>query len=190
MGFEVPPERIGRRGSIGPGIAIVVGAIAIVAAAVITGAPTQSGPTTSVASLVDPSAAPSPPTAVPARSPASATSGGAAGGALSAPRPIPPVSATECHDISSVRCRTIVVAAVQSLPDEAPRVRSVEAWGTLACGDSRDCPPSRLEDHRALGSAIVTFGPGRAPAMVNVAARTPGSGCPCGIVAWIIRWDG
>jgi hypothetical protein len=101
---------------------------------------------------------------------------------------LPPLTPIGCHGLDPAPCSAIVTAAVGRLPATAPPVISVGAWGSLLCGDGRDCPASRFAGYHPLGSAVVSFGPDRLAAWVNVAAPDPGGVCPCGVIAWIIRW--
>jgi hypothetical protein len=180
------PERV-RRGSIAPAIVLVVGAVALVAAALLASVTASPGP--GLPSRHGPAAAASD-RAGPTAEPAATSAGQAPASVLVTARPIPPIAATICHDLGPVRCRAIIVATVRRLPASAPPVVSVAAWGSLLCGDARDCPASRLDNGRSLGSAVVEFGPGRGSAWVNVVAPRSCRHPACRPVAWLIRWAG
>ena len=146
MGFQVAPERVGRRRSLAPGIAVAIACLALIGFGLASGSlPAEP---TSVSPEPYPTAA-----AVPV-SPAPVAL------AVSTPRPYPGRDAIDCHDAGIVLCGEIAGEAVEQLPADAPTVESVGVWTSILCRDDQDCPASRFEGYRPLGSAIVRFGRG------------------------------
>lgn len=184
MGFQVAPERVGRRRALAPGIAVAIVSLAVIGFGLVSSGwvgglipePSSRVPTAAVVGASPPSAAP--------------TSTSAA--ALpSTPRPYPGPDAIDCHDAGIVPCGEIAGAAVKELPAEAPAVESVGVWTSILCRDTTDCPAFRFEGYRPLGSAIVSFGPGLPQAWVNVVEPAPDTGrarVPGEVQAWIIHW--
>jgi hypothetical protein len=108
------------------------------------------------------------------------------------PRASPPRSSIKCHGTSLERCLQIANAAMRQLPSDAPPVETIAVGDSILCSSDADCPPSRFQGYRPLGSAVVSFGPGRPRAWLNVVEPTPFPGwvwVPADSRAWIIRWD-
>ena len=117
-------------------LAVVVAAVSIVVVAALAGGSPVAGPPNGIAQV---SAAPT-----------------------DAARPAAPVttrsipSAMACHDLDRSACRLAVVTALGALGADLPPVDSVDVWAELLCGDTLDCPTSRLDGRATpLGSVIV-----------------------------------
>ena len=183
MGFEVAPERVGRRRAVAPGIAVAIVSLAVIGFGLVS-----SG------WVAGPAAEPSSPvatTAVVAAPPSVAETNGLALVLSSTPRPDPSPDAIDCHDAGIVLCGEIAGEAVAQLPPDAPEVESVGVWTSILCRDTLDCPAYRFEGYRPLGSAIVSFGSGLPRAWVNVVEPAPYPGrawVPQDVQAWVIRW--
>ena len=98
----------------------------------------------------------------------------------------------ECHAVSDAICDAVAIASLAILPADAPPVLAIDAWASILCGDSLDCPPQRLAASEPLGSAVVTFAGGGSQAWVNVVEPSPGTagdGSADGPTAWIVRWQ-
>jgi hypothetical protein len=184
MGFQVAPERVGRRRAMAPGIAVVIVSLAVIGFGLLSSGsvggpiPGPSSPVPTVAVVV-------------ASSPSAAPTTTSAAALPSTPRPYPGPDAIDCHDAGIVLCGEIAGAAVKQLPTEAPAVESVGVWTSILCRDTSDCPAFRFEGYRPLGSAIVSFGSGLPVAWVNVVEPAPESGralVPGDVQAWIIHW--
>jgi hypothetical protein len=180
MGLQVPPERVGRRGAVAPGIAVAIVSLAVIGFGVVSsgwvaGPPS---PVPTAAFVVE-----SPPSAAPTTEPLLVL--------VSTPRPLPSPGAIDCHDAGIGLCGEIAAEAVEHLPPNAPGVESIGVWTSIMCRDTRDCPSYRFEGYRPLGSAIVSFGSGQPRAWLNVVEPAPYPGrvwVPQDVRAWIIRW--
>ncbi len=182
MGFEVAPERVGRRRAIAPAICAIVGMVAIVVAGLVL----ANGQTPA------PSMADGPAVQTPAGSIAVAAPSASPGHAeVRAPGTI------VCNDVDTASCLRIVNATVLRLVDAIPGpATEIGVWKSLMCRDTSDCPAYRLVGSRALGSAVVTFGSGHPTAWVNVVEPGPDPTRDLtldppspGPVAWIIHWQ-
>jgi hypothetical protein len=144
--FELIPGPVGRgRRSLMRVVAVVAIGLLIVLAAMLTRHPSGSG----IARI--------------AQSPAP----------TAASRPIP--AAIACHGIDLAACRLAVQAAVATLDRDLPAVESADVWASLMCGDTFDCPPTRLDGRTApAGSVIVHLVGGGPAARINVVARSHG----------------
>jgi hypothetical protein len=183
MAFDVTPTPVRRRGPRIPAIVVLAVGIGIVGTAVATSSPGE--PTTVPASTA-------PAAAVTRVMP---TSGGSATAAKPAASPAQfpstrgarPPSNLKCHAVSDAICDAVAMASLAILPADAPRVVGIDAWASILCGDSLDCPPQRLATSEPLGSAIVTFARGP-QAWVNVVDPSPAAEASAGPLAWIVRW--
>ncbi len=131
MDYRIEPTRLGRRS----GRAVLISAATVVIGlGVIVAGLAFLRPATPAPSLAEATIAP---TARPTPS----------------PTPRPPIT---CHDLEPARCTEVAEAALAAIDDPSlPIVRGVEVWATLVCGDTLDCPPSRLGKRSVAGSAIV-----------------------------------
>jgi hypothetical protein len=184
--FELEPRQVGRGRRPWPGvIAVLAAGLSIVLAAVLAGGPsdrsTSHGPTASLAS----------PSAVALSLATDAVEGGAPGASGQTSRPMP--TSINCHDIDRFACRLAVATALGTLEGgDVPEVESADVWPGLICGDTLDCPATRL-DGRATPLAGVIFrlvGGGPA-AWINVVYRSPGRPLQHDptLDAWIARWQ-
>ena len=184
MGFQVAPERVGRRRAMAPGIAVAIVSLAVIGFGLLS-----SG---WVGGQIPEPSSPVPTAAVVVASPRPAAKTTESAAVLpSTPRPSPGPDAVDCHDAGIVVCGEVARAAVEQLPTEAPAVESVGVWTSILCRDTADCPAFRFEGYRPLGSAIVSFGSGLPQAWVNVVEPAPESGralVPGDVQAWIIHW--
>jgi hypothetical protein len=181
--FEFGPRQVGRGRPPWPGvIAVLAAGLSIVLAAVVAGDPsdrsTGQGPT--VASRSSASAA----------ALGSATDRGEPGAPAQMSRPMP--TSITCHDIDRFACRLAVATALGRLEGNLPAVESTDVWSSLVCGDTLDCPATRLDGRATpLASVIVRLvGVGPA-AWINVIYRSPGrplQHTPT-VEAWIARWQ-
>lgn len=181
MAFDVEPAPIARGRRVGlPIAAVVTGAIALVAVALLGGRPATSPvPATAAAALEA-----APPVATPVARPPTAPA---------APVVVVPVRlprAIGCHDVAEAACRDLAEAGASVLPPDGTAIAAVDVWGSLLCGDELDCPRSRLAGTEPLGSVVVTFAGGTPSAWINVVERAPAA-TPDGPtpVAWIVRWQ-
>jgi hypothetical protein len=185
--FELEPRPVGRGRRPLPGVVAVLAAgLSIVLVAVLTGGPsdryTSHGPT-----------------AVARASPSAAAlglatddvDGGEPGASAQTSRPMP--TSITCHDIDRSACRLAVSTALGTLDGgDVPAVESADVWPGIVCGDTLDCPATRL-DGRATPLADVIFrvvGGGPA-AWINVVYRRPSRPLqhePT-VDAWIARWQ-
>ena len=184
--FELAPRQVGRGRRPWPGvIAVLAAGVSIVLAAVLTGGPSDrsSGLGPTAASRASPPAAPGFAT--------DGVDGGEPGASPLTTRPMP--TSITCHDINRFACRLAVATALGTLDDgDAPEVESADVWASLVCGDTLDCPATRL-DGRATPLAGVIFrlvGGGPA-AWINVVYRSPGRPLQHDptLDAWIARWQ-
>jgi hypothetical protein len=185
--FQLEPRQVGRGRRPWPGV-IAVGAagVSIVLAAVLTGDPSDRSTALSptAASVASPSA--------PALGIATdGADGGRPGASAETSRPMP--TSITCHDIDRSACRLAVATALGTLEGgDAPEVESADVWPGIVCGDTLDCPATRL-DGRATPLADVIFrlvGGGPA-AWINVVYRSPSRPLqhePT-LDAWIARWQ-
>ena len=189
MAFDVAPEPVRRRGPRIPVFVVLAAGIAVVAFAVVTANP--GGP----APAVPPRASAE---AQARQAPTTIAAPTTAAGAPAAPAPFPSTRGRrlpanlECHAVSDAICDAVATASLAILPADAPPVQGIDAWASILCGDSLDCPPQRLAMSEPLGSAVVTFAGGGAQAWVNVvepSPGTPGSEPADGPTAWIVRWQ-
>ena len=187
MALDIPPTPLRRRERRLRVLAVLVSGIAVVALAVATA---SHGPSRGTHP-----GAPSPPqearagatplvgtAAAPARVPATGVV------ASTAPRRLPRDVA--CHQLGRPACDAVARASLAALPPDVPVVTAIDAWRSILCGDTFDCPPDRLARSVPLGSAVVSFG-GQAPqAWVNVVAQSQAAeaGTTGAPVAWIVRW--
>ncbi len=182
MAFDVAPAPVRRRGPRIPVIVVLAAGLAVVGFAVLTSNPDGQAPAVS----------PGPSAGAVARvAPTTAARTGAT------PAPFPSTRGRrlpanlECHAVSDAICDAVATASLAILPADAPPVQGIDAWASILCGDSLDCPPQRLATSEPLGSAVVTFAGGGAQAWVNVVEPSPGAsgGGPAdGPTAWIVRW--
>jgi hypothetical protein len=188
MGFQVKPQSLGPRRAAWPGFLVAIASLAIVAASLATAAgSTPEGQPAAVDSASNqPVAAaiavPRPTGVVRASQQPAATS-----------RPSASPASIECHVSSLARCNQIANAAVGQMPNDSAPIETVSVWDSILCNSNDDCPSSRFQGYRPLGSAIVSFGPGRRQAWVNVVEPEPFPGwvwVPADNRAWIIRWVG
>jgi hypothetical protein len=183
MGFQVAPERVGRRRAVAPGILVAIVSLAVIGFGLASGG-WLAGPVSEPSSAV-------PTAAVIAASPSAAATTGLAFVLASTPRPYPSPDAIDCHDAGIVLCGEIASEAIEHLPLDAPEVESVGVWSSILCRDTMDCPAFRFEGYRPLGSAIVSFGLDQPRAWLNVVEPAPYPGrvwIPQDVRAWIIRW--
>jgi hypothetical protein len=184
--FELEPRQVGRGRRPWPGVvAVVTAGLSIVLAAVLAGGPsdrsTSDGPTASPAS----------PSAVALGIATDAVDGGVPGASAQTSRPMP--TFITCHDIDRSACRLAVATALGTLEGgDVPEVESADVWSGIVCGDTLDCPATRL-DGRATPLADVIFrlvGGGPA-AWINVVYRSPSRPLQHGptLDAWIARWQ-
>ncbi|MFL5778282.1 MAG: hypothetical protein ACJ761_05010 [Chloroflexota bacterium] len=96
-----------------------------------------------------------------------------------------------CHELDPPTCQQVAQAALDVVRVEGREPVDVAVWPSLICGSDADCPLARLARRQALGSAVVSFGPGRPEAWTNVLgpARSGVNASP-GVDAWVIRWVG
>jgi len=184
--FQLEPRQVGRGRRAWPGVvAVLVAGLSVVVAAVLAGGPSErttgGGPTN--ASLAS----------RPASGIVSATDrvdAGEPGAQAGVARPMP---AFMCHGIDRAACRLAVATALGTLEGgDVPAVQSADVWPGIVCGDTLDCPPTRL-DGRATPLADVIFrlvGGGPA-AWVNVVYRSPSRPLQHDptVDAWIARWQ-
>lgn len=183
MAFDVAPEPVRRSGRRLPAIVVVGLGTGLVAIAVATASPPAEG------DGVAPTTATGPPAAIAPESPRrGSTSPGPAGTRPAAGARLP--GAIECHDLEAGPCLAVARATVAVLPrDDA--VARIDAWSSILCRDTLDCPPRRLVGAEPIGSAVVAFADGGPSAWVNVVdpGQPPsGSGPTVAPVAWIVSW--
>jgi hypothetical protein len=96
-----------------------------------------------------------------------------------------------CGSLPGFQCRLAVRAALDILPADAPMVWEADAAPGIICGDTFDCPPTRLDAMAdPLASVSLRFVDGGPSAWVNVVYRhhaRPLDLQPV-IDAWIVRW--
>lgn len=189
MAFDVAPAPVRRRGPRIPPIVVIAFGIAVVAFAVATANPGERSPESSPAASARAVARVAPTIGAP-------TATGDPTGATPAPFPstrgrrLP--ANLECHAVSDAICDAVAIASLAILPADAPPVLGIDAWASILCGDSLDCPPQRLAASEPMGSAVVTFAGGGSQAWINVvepSQGTAGDGSADGPTAWIVRWQ-
>ena len=189
MDFDVAPAPVRRRGPRIPPIVVLAFGIAIVAFAVVTANPGER----SAGGLARPIGRSGGP-----RGPDDRRPGDDPDPTAASPAPFPSTRGRrlpanlECHAVSDAICDAVATASLAILPADAPAVLGIDAWASILCGDSLDCPPQRLAASEPLGSAVVTFAGGGAQAWVNVVEPSPGTagdGSADGPTAWIVRWQ-
>ena len=102
-----------------------------------------------------------------------------------------PIAMT-CHEIDRSTCRLAVATALGTLGADVPAVVSVDVWSDLLCGDTLDCPATRLDGRTTpLGSVIVGLAGGGPAAWINVVYRSHGRPLDFDptLEAWIARWQ-
>lgn len=185
MGFDVAPAPVHRRGSRLPAIAVVAVGIAVVVVALVTADPgvaSRPGATPATSSALEAAVSPPSPSSTPRPPSALAVP----------PRPARLPGTIECHELGSVTCGELVHATMAVLPPGGPPVSAIDAWGSILCGDSLDCPPQWFVGYRPLGSTVVSFTADGIKAWVNVVEPAPFPGRvwdPTRTVAWIVRWQ-
>lgn len=96
-----------------------------------------------------------------------------------------------CHDIDPATCRLAVASALVALDGDMPAVTSAEAWSGLVCGDTLDCPPTRLDGNATpVANVVLRLAGGGPAAWVNVVYRSHGRPLDFDptLEAWIARW--
>ena len=178
MTFEVPVERIGggkRRWTVG---AVIVGLIAVVCVAFVTGGTVSAPSADGGRAAVNASAsAPAGPVSV-------------AVGAERPPAPAPralPADLT-CRDLDHATCLRVAKAAMLVLSPELPAVRDATVWRSLYCGDNLDCPQRYLDQSVPLGSVVVRFVDSSPRAAINVVDWRYSATIRLGARAWLARW--
>jgi hypothetical protein len=184
--FELEPRQVGRGRRPWPGVVAVVAAgLSIVLAAVLAGGPsdrsTSRGPTASLAS----------PSAVALGLATDGVDGRGPGASAQTSRPMP--TSITCHDIDRSACRLAVATALGTLEDgDVPAVESADVWPGLVCGDTLDCPATRLDGRATpLAGVILRLVGGGPAAWINVVYRSPSRPLqhePT-LDAWIARWQ-
>lgn len=184
--FELEPRQVGRGRRPWPGvIAVLAAGLSIVLAAVLADGPSDrsTGLGPSAASVASPSA-------VALGIAADGVDGGEAGASAQTSRPMP--TSITCHAIDRSACRLAVATAVDRLEGNLPAVESADVWSSLVCGDTLDCPATRLDGRATpLASVIVRLVGGGPAAWINVIYRRPGrpiQHTPT-VEAWIARWQ-
>jgi hypothetical protein len=181
MTFEVPVERIGggkRRWTVG---AVVVGWIAVVAVAFVTGGSAGRIPT---------DGRPAADARATAAAPAPVGQGSVATRVARPPAPAPrtlPASLT-CRDVDHATCLRVAKAAMLVLPPELPAVRDATVWGSLFCNDDFDCPQRYIDQSVPLGSVVVRFVDRSPRAAINVVDWRYSASIRLGARAWLARW--
>ena len=185
--FELEPRQVGRGRRPWPGVvAVVVAGLSIVLAAVLAGGPSDrsTGHGPGAASGASPSA-----TAL-GLAP-DAVDGGAPGATAQTSRPMP--TSITCHDIDRFACRLAVARALGTLEGgDVPAVESADVWSSLVCGDTLDCPATRLDGLATpLAGVIFRLVGGGPAAWINVVYRSPSRPLQHGptLDAWIARWQ-
>jgi hypothetical protein len=182
--FELEPRQVGRgrRPWLGV-IAVLAAGLSIVFAAALAGGSSEEstgeGPT--VASRAS------------AMALEVATDGadlGEPGEAAGTPRPMP--TSITCHDIDRFACRLAVATALGTLDGDLPAVASAQVWSGIVCGDTLDCPATRLDGRATpLAGVILSLVGGGPAAWINVVYRSPARPLQHDptLDAWIARWQ-
>jgi hypothetical protein len=165
VAYQIDPTPLSRHRS---GRILVASAVIVLGFAAVVGALAVMGRgNPGIASVVAPTPAPSL---------AAAASAGAAPFTMPSAAPKPytwpgPPPAVDCHDLPGSRCAEIAHAVLALIADPAlPPPTKLDVWASLLCGDSFDCPPYYLGNHRTIGSAVVrSDGPVR---LLNVTQST------------------
>ncbi len=172
MGFQVEPERIGRRGARASVVIVIVAALGVVAFALTTSSGSQPNPSPVAQAAVSPTNAATEAEATEVASPS----------ARPAPVPAPtlplagrPLKALDqvpivCNAMSTEQCGRIVDAVASELVDPGA-ISNIQVWTSLRCRDPGDCPSSLTRGRVGLGSAAVAYGAGRSDRWLNVVAR-------------------
>ncbi len=188
MAFDVTPAPVRRRGPRIPALVVLAVGIGVVAIGIVSanlGQPASGPASTASAGAV-------------ARATATIRASTSASGPVTAPAPFPSTRGRrlpanlECHAISDAICDAIATASLAILPADVPRVVGIDAWASMLCGDSLDCPTQLFATSEPLGSAIIAFADDGPRAWVNVvdaSASAAGEGTAPGPVAWIVRWQ-
>jgi hypothetical protein len=188
MAFDVTPAPVRRRGPRIPAIVVLAVGIGVVAVAVVTANPSQ--PATGPESTMSAGAV--------ARATATSLASASPTGPTTSSAPFPSMRARRlpanlaCHAVSDATCDAVATASLAILPADAPRVVGIDAWASILCGDSLDCPTQVLAASEPLGSAIISFAGGGPQAWVNVvdpSTSAAGEGTAPGPIAWIVRWQ-
>jgi len=181
MTFEVPVERIGggkRRWTVE---AVVIGWIAVVGVAFVTGG---------TAGRIPRNTRPAADTGETASAPATAGQGPVATRVARPPAPAPralPANLT-CRDVDHATCLRVAKAAMLVLPPELPAVRDATVWGSLFCNDNFDCPKRYIDQSMPLGSVLVRFVDRSPRAAINVVDWRYSASIRLGARAWLARW--
>jgi hypothetical protein len=96
-----------------------------------------------------------------------------------------------CGTVAGFECGLAVRAALDVLPADVPAVREADVAAGIICGDTLDCPPSRVDGLAdPLASVTLRFVDGGPSAWVNVVYRQHGRPFDFQPVidAWIVRW--
>ena len=115
-----------------------------------------------------------------------------AGTATPSPPPRPMPASMACHNLDSSACRLAVAKALGQLGSDVPAVDSAEVWSGIVCGDTLDCPPTRLDARTTpLASVILRLVGGGPAAWINVVYRSHGRPLDFDptLDAWIARWQ-
>jgi hypothetical protein len=188
--FELQPSRIGQGRRSWPKVAAVIAAgLAIVIVAALTGA-SSSAPSSRVGDgpvggLGSPAS-----TALTGAAALPGSTSAAGEAAPASPRPIP--ASLACHDLDPSACRLAVATALGTLESDLPAVVSADAWSGVVCGDTLDCPPTRLDGRATpLASVILRLVGGGPAAWINVVYRSHGRPLDFDptLEAWIARWQ-
>jgi hypothetical protein len=166
MGYQVEPERIGRRGSRATAVLVVLAALAIVGFAIATSTrrDTESRPVAVAQPTSTATPTPLPPATPPATPPI--------GDPITERGPASQPLTITCNDAGASLCERIVEAVSLRLA-EPSSIREIVVWTSLRCRDSGDCPSSLIDGYDRLGSAVVSFGSGKSDTWVNVVAPEP-----------------
>ncbi len=181
MEFDVAPQPLRQRGWRRAAV-VAIGAIAIVAFALVTAdtpvAPADGSP----AALAGRTEAPTP-TSMPTL--AARATGTPIG------RPVLPAQdAIVCRNLDQVSCGQVARASIAVLTMADGFVTRVSVSSSLLCNDDRACSATKLAGSQPLGSAVVSLGSG-AQAWVNVVRPSLDAGRarePDQATAWVVRW--
>ena len=186
IGFEQPPTRIGSSRARLSIAAVLVASIAIVGFAIAgkglesPAATAEATPFGSAGAIASPSLGLQP-SALTADQPAASTA-----------TPEPAIRSLpddiECKGVDYDSCLLLAVAAIRSLPEPVPPIRSASVWKSLLCDSTLDCPPSLLKAVVPLGSVVLTFDDGTT--WMNVVGRRTATATTQGslrLEAWSVR---